>query len=239
MTWSETLIVIVVFLLLLGWLTWVSATRLDRLHRKVVASRLALDAQLVRRSAAAAELATSGVLDPVSSVLLVEAAREASSGADSGARELMVAVPDLADLVESTRLDAQAKRAPSRSTVSNALDSGLGDDRAQAESVLSATLRTALEDPGELDELYSSPDSAALLAAVAAAWYRVQLARRFHNEAVAQAQRVRAKVLVRAVRLAGYAAMPQTVELDDAWPPGLRRPGSSSGTPGVSSASAA
>ena len=49
MTWSETLIVIVVVLLALGWLTWVSATRLDRLHRKVVASRLALDAQLVRQ----------------------------------------------------------------------------------------------------------------------------------------------------------------------------------------------
>lgn len=239
MNWSETLVVVGVVLLLLGWLTWVSATRLDRLHRKVVASRLALDAQLVRRAVAAAELATSGVLDPVSSVLIVEAAREASSGADSGARELMVAVPDLADLVESTRLDAQTKRAPSRSTVSNALDSGLGDHRAQAESALSATLRTALDDQAELDDLYASPDSAALLDAVAAAWYRVQLARRFHNEAVAQAQRVRAKVLVRAVRLAGHAAMPQTVELDDAWPAGLRRPGSSSGHSGISSVPAA
>ncbi|SDC23212.1 hypothetical protein SAMN05216410_1437 [Sanguibacter gelidistatuariae] len=239
MTWSEILVVVGCVLVVVGWLVWVSATRLDRLHRKVVASRLALDAQLVRRSAAAAELATSGVLDPVSSVLLVEAAREASSGADSGERELAAAVPDLADLILSTRLDAQTKRAPSRTSVSHALDSGLGDQRAQAESVLSATLRTVLDDAAETEELYASPDSAPLLDAVAAAWYRVQLARRFHNEAVAQAQRVRAKVLVRTVRLAGHAAMPQTVEFDDAWPAGLRRPGTSSGHSGVSPASAA
>ena len=239
MTWSEILVVVGCVLLVAGWLVWVSATRLDRLHRKVVASRLALDAQLVRRSAAAAELATSGLLDPVSSVLLVEAAREASSGADSGERELVVAVPDLADLILSTRLDTQTRRAPSRTTVSHALDSGLGDQRAQAESVLSATLRTVLDEAAETEELYASPDSAALLDAIAAAWYRVQLARRFHNEAVDQAQRMRAKVLVRAVRMAGHAAMPQTVELDDGWPAGLRRPGTSPGQSGGSSASAA
>lgn len=237
MTWSEMLVLVGIVLLLGGWLVWVSATRLDRLHRKVVASRLALDAQLVRRSAAAAELGTSGVLDPVSSVLLVEAAREASSGAESGERELVVAVPDLADLIVSTRADTLNKRAPSRTTVSHALDASLGEPRAQAESVLSATLRTVLDDPAETEDLYASPDTAALLEALAAAWYRVQLARRFHNEAVAQAQRVRAKVLVRTVRLAGRAAMPQTVELDDGWPAGLRRPGTAAGQSGLSPSS--
>ena len=229
MTWSETAVVVIVLLALVAWLLWMSASRLDRLHRKVVASRLALDSQLVRRSAAAADLAASGALDPVSSVLLAEAAHEASVADDRGGRELVVAVPDLADLVALTRQDAADHRAPSRKGVSRAVGSGLSDDRAQAESILSATLRTVLEDPAEVDELYESPDGTALLDALAAAWYRVQLARRFHNEAVAQAQRVRSKVVVRAVRLAGHAAMPDTVELDDSWPAALRRPGAHGG----------
>jgi len=59
--------------------------------------------------------------------------------------------------------------------------------------------------------------------ALAAAWYRVQLARRFHNEAVAQAQRVRRKLLVRLLRLHGHAPMPRTVEIDDERPPALER----------------
>ncbi len=60
-----------------------------------------------------------------------------------------------------------------------------------------------------------------LLAALASSWYRIQLARRFHNEAVAQAQRVRRKALVRLLRMAGHAPMPQTVEIDDGWPDAL------------------
>ena len=50
---------------------------------------------------------------------------------------------------------------------------------------------------------------------------RVELARRFHNEAVAQAQRVRRKRVVRWARLAGHAAWPVTVEIDDGTPSGL------------------
>lgn len=223
MSWSETAVIVIAVVVVLGWLVWVSATRLDRLHRKVVASRLALDAQLLRRSAVAAELATSGVLDPVSSVLLLEAAREASSGSDDGGRELAVAVPDLEPLVRAED-DARGGRGPSRGTVSRALDGDLGDERSQAESALSSTLREVLDDPSEVEDLYTLPEAEQLLDALARAWYRVQLARRFHNEAVDQAQRVRAKVLVRAVRLAGRASMPQTVELDDTWPAGLRRP---------------
>jgi hypothetical protein len=232
MTWSETLVLVCAVLALAGWSMWVSATRLDRLHRKVVASRLALDAQLVRRAAAATDLATSGLLDPVSSVLVVEAAHEASGGDAAADRELAVAVPDLASYVLTPRADqgpSARRRGPSRSTVERALDSTMGDDRARAESDLSATLRTVLDEPEEAADLYGDPASAGLLDALAAAWYRVQLARRFHNEAVAQTQRVRAKALVRLVRLAGHAALPQTVELDDAWPAGLRRPGPGAG----------
>ena len=70
-----------------------------------------------------------------------------------------------------------------------------------------------------------------LLGTLSAAWYRAQLARRFHNEAVAQAERVRRKWWVRLFHLAGHAPMPATVELDDAAPDALVRPAASATTP--------
>ena len=65
-----------------GWATW-TASRLDRLHHLVETAWAALDAQLVRRSAAALELASAGVLDPASSVLLADAAHRAHRAAEA------------------------------------------------------------------------------------------------------------------------------------------------------------
>ena len=48
---------------------------------------------------------------------------------------------------------------------------------------------------------------------------RVQLARRFHNDAVTDVRRVRRKTVVRLFRLAGHADLPATVEFDDELPP--------------------
>lgn len=53
---------------------------------------------------------------------------------------------------------------------------------------------------------------------VAAANQRVQLARRFHNDAVTDVRRVRRKPGVRLLRLAGHAELPQTFEIDDELP---------------------
>ncbi|CAA9401893.1 MAG: hypothetical protein AVDCRST_MAG35-953, partial [uncultured Quadrisphaera sp.] len=50
---------------------------------------------------------------------------------------------------------------------------------------------------------------------------RVVLARRFANDAAVRAQQVRRTRLVRWARLAGRAAVPVTVELDDEPPPAL------------------
>lgn len=47
---------------------------------------------------------------------------------------------------------------------------------------------------------------------------RVQLAHRFHNEAVLDVRRVRAKAVVRVMHLAGHTHMPRTVDFDDALP---------------------
>lgn len=194
MSWSEMVLVALVVAAALLWVAWVLASRLDRLHRKVTASRIALDAQLVRRASAAVDLASSGLLDPASSVLV----------ADAG-----FAVVDDAGPVTTPALAL-------------AMD-GLGPTRERAESELSATLRSALEEPDVTADLRAQPLGEEHLAALAASWYRAQLARRFHNEAVAQAQRVRRHWYVRLLHLAGRAPTPQTVELDDQMPDGLER----------------
>ncbi|MGH3303404.1 MAG: hypothetical protein ACRDOK_17325 [Streptosporangiaceae bacterium] len=75
-------LVIVGLLAMLGvYISW-RAGRLDRLHARVEAARFALDAALVRRSSIALELASSGLLDPATSVLLAGAAHDARSAQD-------------------------------------------------------------------------------------------------------------------------------------------------------------
>jgi hypothetical protein len=55
----------------------------------------------------------------------------------------------------------------------------------------------------------------AALRRIVEANHRVQLARRFHNDAVTDVRRVRRKRVVRWFRLAGHAEMPRTFEIDD------------------------
>ena len=189
--------------------------RLDRLHRKVATSRAALENQLVRRASVAAELAASGLLDPVSSVLVGEAAWTALSAGGHGRAELVAALPDLERMLR--RPDGADDWARAEA------DGSAPEERPRAENDLSRTVREALADGAEAEAILAEPGGVEVLGALAAAWYRVQLARRFHNEAVAQTQRVRRKVVVRVLRLHGHAAMPQTVEIDDAWPESLQR----------------
>jgi hypothetical protein len=74
---SWALLAIGVMLLLSGaYATW-TAGRLDRLHNRVQLARAALETELSRRSALVAELAGTGVLDPASSLLLLDAAHRA------------------------------------------------------------------------------------------------------------------------------------------------------------------
>jgi hypothetical protein len=74
---------------------------------------------------------------------------------------------------------------------------------------------------GERDGEPPDPDATELLTELAAACRRVELARRFHNDAVASARELRRRRLVRWFRLAGRTPWPQTVELADTPPPGL------------------
>lgn len=75
--YTAIVVLALVLILLIGlYLSW-TATRLDRLHVRLDAARVALDAQLVRRSTATLELARSGLLDVATAVILATAARSA------------------------------------------------------------------------------------------------------------------------------------------------------------------
>ncbi|WP_432487630.1 hypothetical protein [Kineococcus sp. SYSU DK018] len=184
-------------LCLLAWYLSGTAQRLDRLHRRVETSRAALDAELTRRASAALELVTSGLLDPAASLLLADAA--------------------------TASLDAPRTPAALR-------DATDADDaqRWRAESDLTRALAAALPAAGERAGAAGGavPQGDERLARVLAASQRVGLARRFHNDAVVQARRLRAQRVVRWGRLAGHARLPETADFHDGTADGDVLPGS-------------
>jgi len=95
--------------------------------------------------------------------------------------------------------------------------------REEAENELSRALHVALDDPVHVARLRGQAVASDALDVLVQACERVQLARRFHNDAVAHAQRVRRKRVVRWARLAGRAEMPEMFEIDDSLPGGLIR----------------
>jgi hypothetical protein len=163
------IVIIAAVLLFLGvYVSW-RAGRLDRMHTRLEAAQAALDVTLVRRSSVALELASSGLLDPATSLLLAEAAHNARGGPSS---EL-------------------------------------------AQSNLSRALRAAFAQPGFRASLTGKDGADELLAEVEAAAQQVFVARTFYNNAVAVTREARGKPLVRLLRLAGNAGLPEFFEMDD------------------------
>ena len=73
---TDIVIVIAAALFMGVYVSW-RAGRIDRLHARVDMARAALDVTLLRRSSVALELATSGILDPATSLLLAAAVHDA------------------------------------------------------------------------------------------------------------------------------------------------------------------
>jgi hypothetical protein len=90
-----------------------------------------------------------------------------------------------------------------------------------AESVLTGLLCEVFEEEKSLDQLLSSTQSASLVFELTRAAKRVQLARRFHNDAVGASQLLHSRAAVRLFRLAGRTKVPTTVDLDDRVPNAL------------------
>ena len=176
MAWLWVVGAVVVLLGLAVWLSW-TAQRLDRMHHRLELARGSLATQLLHRSGTALEMATSGVLDPARSLLLVDVAHA-------------------------------ARAAPP-------------EDVEAAESDLSQALRAVFPDADEVRTMRRSPGQGPLLAELAGDCRKVELARRFHNDVVTSARALRSRRRVRWLHLAGRAAEPATVDLDDVPPDAL------------------
>ncbi|MGI9196630.1 MAG: hypothetical protein ACR2KE_04125 [Candidatus Nanopelagicales bacterium] len=177
--WGWVAILLVVAALV-GLYLSMTAGRLDRLHRRIDASAAALDIQLLKRSALVLDLASMGVFDPATTVVLADSAHRARAAPDD-------------DLVA----------------------------RGLAESNLTRVLVEALPDPAEVDDLRDEPEAAGMLEDLRSTCLRVQLSRRFLNDAVRACRQVRKQRFVRWFRLAGRTTWPETVEMDDTPPPGI------------------
>ena len=178
MTITDIVIVVAIVLFLGVYVSW-RAGRLDRMHTRLEAARAALDVTLVRRSSVALELASSGFLDPATSMLLAAAAHEARGSGESEQGQIDLAQIEL------------------------------------AQSNLSRALRAAFTQPGVRASLASQDSAADLLAELEAAAHQVLVARKFYNTAVAVTRDARRKPLVRILRLAGTAGLPEFFEMDD------------------------
>ena len=92
------------------------------------------------------------------------------------------------------------------------------EEREVAETDLTEALAVALTP--EVVEHVRSDESVGreYLDRLSSACTRVELARRFHNDAVTDVRSVRTKWVVRIFHLAGHTPMPRTVEFDDTCP---------------------
>ena len=215
------IVIAVVAVLFLGvYVSW-RAGRLDRMHTRLQAARAALDVTLVRRSSVALELASSGFLDPATSLLLASAAHEARGQVRSGSGQ------PPAERAPAERAPAElalAELAPAEWGPGERPPGELapylepGDELARSElaqSNLSRALRAAFTQPGFRSSLEATDGAGELIAEVEAAAQQVFVARKFYNTAVAVTRGARRKPLARLFRLAGNAPLPQFFEIDD------------------------
>ena len=194
MTWTIIVLAVLAVVLWSFWVSW-RASRLDRLHNRVEAARAALDLALVRRASAAADLASSGQLDPATSLLLAAAVQGARQAAPAG-RDL--AESDLTRALRAT-LGAVGLRtgltAAGPGDIASALELGRLDDG----------------DPAAID-----PEGAAeLIEAVEKASQQVFIARKFYNDLAGRTIDARRRPLARTLHLSGRARPPEFFDMDD------------------------
>lgn len=94
-------------------------------------------------------------------------------------------------------------------------------NRLADESELTEALVDSLEDEDIVNEFRSEPAISQLLDELQSVTNRINLAKRFHTEAVGDCRAIREQFVVRFFRLAGFAKMPSSLEFDDRIPPGL------------------
>jgi len=95
------------------------------------------------------------------------------------------------------------------------------EQREVAESELTQALRAVFADHHQVDEIRHAPGGDSAAHELTEAVRRVPMARRFHNDAVGAARRLREHRKVRWFHLAGHAPFPMAFEMDDEPPAAL------------------
>ena len=201
------LIIVIAAALLMGvYVSW-RAGRIDRLHVRVDMARAALDVTLLRRSSVALELATSGLLDPATSLLLAAAVHGTRPPGGYGG-------------AGSPSQGGSGGMGPPGKKSGGGLGGVVPPETTQrprdlAESDLTRALRAAFSQPDFRASLSGKEGADELLAEVEAAAHQVFLARKFYNDVVAATREARRRPLARVLRLPGRATAPEFFEMDD------------------------
>ncbi len=166
------------------------ARRLDRLHQRILASRDSLSRLLLRRASEVDLLTRSAGLD--------------GSGLAEAAHAY---IQDGGDQLTTDGLDRRtsAQRQGDRVEVVTRLERA---------SALSRAIRETLT-PDVRARIASDPQASARLEALDATCYRIQLTRNVHNVDVAGVRALRSARMVKLLRLAGYAPIPEPIDFDD------------------------
>ena len=166
------------------------ARRLDRLHQRILASRDSLSRLLLRRASEADLLSRSAGLE--------------SSGLADAARAY---IQDGGDQLTTDGLDRRtaAQRQGDRVEVAARLERA---------SALSRAIRETLT-LEERARIVSDPQAAARLEALDTTCYRIELTRNVHNVDVAGVRALRSARMVKLLRLAGHAPIPEPIDFDD------------------------
>ena len=166
------------------------ARRLDRLHQRILASRDSLSRLLLRRASEADLLSRSVGLE--------------NSGLADAARAY---IQDGGDQLTTDGLDRRtaAQRQGDRVEVATRLERA---------SALSRAIRETLT-PEERARIASDPQASARLEALDATCYRIELTRNVHNVDVAGVRALRSARMVKLLRLAGHAPIPEPIDFDD------------------------
>ena len=194
MTWTLIVLAVLAVVLWSFYISW-RASRLDRLHNRLEAARTALDLALVRRASAASELASSGLLDPATSLLLADAVRRVRQ---VGPAERDLAESDLTRALRATLGDPDFRKELG----------GDGDDEDDAGH--------GVPDHGVANHGAEDEGEAELVAEVEAAAQQVFIARKFYNDLAGRTVYARRRPLARVLRLAGSAPLPVFFDMDDA-----------------------
>ncbi|WP_455150746.1 hypothetical protein [Schaalia odontolytica] len=169
------------------------ARRLDRLHQRILASRDSLSRLLLRRASEAELLAHASGCESAGNLGLVDAAR--------------AYIQDGGDLLTTDGLDRRtsAQRQADRVEVRARLERASALTRAIRETIT----------PDVRAQIAVDPQANARLEALDATCYRIELIRNVHNVDVAGVRALRSARMVKLLRLAGHAPVPEPIDFDD------------------------